>query len=177
MEPARIDSPIHRRREHKHGQRRRGVTLVLVTLMLVPMVAMLAFAIDYGYLLKAESDLQRCADAAVLACVQDLVPASVQVCSPHQLRYFPRHIVLSDTSRFDLDQPQRQMAESASKAGVKCLDLRQAFFQDPHFCPFHPDNLHWTAEGHIQVANFLATRLTIEEGRENLDQMLETRAR
>jgi len=48
---------------------------VLITLLIVPMMAMVALSVDYGYLLKVESDLQRCADAAALACVQDLVPA------------------------------------------------------------------------------------------------------
>ncbi len=32
-------------------------------------------SVDYGYLLKVETDLQRCADAAALAAVQDLIPA------------------------------------------------------------------------------------------------------
>ena len=37
---------------------------------------MVALALDYGYLLKVRTDLQRFADAAALACVQDLVPAA-----------------------------------------------------------------------------------------------------
>lgn len=56
------------------GRQRRGSVLVLVTLLAIPMLAMAALAIDYGYLLKTKSDLQRVADAAALASVQNLVP-------------------------------------------------------------------------------------------------------
>jgi len=61
------------------GQRtthpRRGATLVLMALLTIPLLAMVAFAVDYGYLLKERTDLQRYADAVALAAVQDLVPA------------------------------------------------------------------------------------------------------
>ena len=57
-------------------RRRRGSVLVLITLLMIPLFAMVALAIDYGYLLKIKTDLQRFADAAALACVQDLVPAA-----------------------------------------------------------------------------------------------------
>ena len=54
---------------------RAGAVVVLMALLMIPMLAMVAFAVDYGYLLKVETDLQRCADMAALAAVQDLVPA------------------------------------------------------------------------------------------------------
>jgi Flp pilus assembly protein TadG len=77
LEPIRSKSLKHRGRTKRAGarQRRRGSALVLITLLIVPMLAMVALSVDYGYLLKVKSDLQRCADAAALACVQDLVPA------------------------------------------------------------------------------------------------------
>jgi Flp pilus assembly protein TadG len=43
-------------------------------MLMLPLVAVVAFAVDYGYLLKIRTDLQRAADAAALAAVQDLVP-------------------------------------------------------------------------------------------------------
>ena len=48
--------------------------MVLVALMMIFFVAMISFAIDYGYILTMETDLQRAADAAALAAVQDLLP-------------------------------------------------------------------------------------------------------
>ena len=49
---------------------------MLAVLFIVAFVGMLAFAVDYGYLLKVRTDLQRAADAAALAAVQDLTPAA-----------------------------------------------------------------------------------------------------
>jgi len=40
------------------------------------MLAMTSFAVDYGYLLVVQTDLQRAADAAAIAAVQDLIPAA-----------------------------------------------------------------------------------------------------
>jgi hypothetical protein len=40
----------------------------------IPLLGMVAFSVDYGYLLKARTDLQRAADAAALAAAQSLVP-------------------------------------------------------------------------------------------------------
>ena len=59
-----------------HKPDRRGTVIVLVALMMIPLLAMVAFAVDYGYLLRVRTDLQRTADAAALAAVQDLVPDS-----------------------------------------------------------------------------------------------------
>ncbi len=78
MGPIRSETPKLRKRLNKSAsfKLRRGAVLVLMTLLMIPMLAMVAFSVDYGYLLKVDSDLQRCADAAALAAVQDLVPAA-----------------------------------------------------------------------------------------------------
>ena len=56
--------------------KRRGAIAVLAPVLMIPMMAMVAFAIDYGYLLKTRAALQRAADAAALAAVRDLVPSA-----------------------------------------------------------------------------------------------------
>ena len=56
--------------------RRRGSIAVLTAVMMTFLVGMVAFAVDYGYLVKVRTDLQRAADAAALAAVQDLVPSA-----------------------------------------------------------------------------------------------------
>ena len=50
--------------------------MILVAMLTIPMLAMVAFSVDYGYLLKVRTDLQRCADATALAAVQDLIPTA-----------------------------------------------------------------------------------------------------
>jgi Putative Flp pilus-assembly TadE/G-like len=52
---------------------RRGAILVLAAVFMVTLLGIVAFAVDYGHLLKVRTDLQRSADAAALAAVQDLI--------------------------------------------------------------------------------------------------------
>ncbi len=56
------------------NHRRRGAIAALFALLLIPMLGLVALAVDYGYLLTLRNDLQRTADHAVLAAAQDLVP-------------------------------------------------------------------------------------------------------
>ncbi|MDB4786470.1 pilus assembly protein TadG-related protein [Planctomycetaceae bacterium] len=51
-----------------------GAVIPLLAICLVPLMGMLAFSIDYGFLRVVKTDLQRSADAACLAAVIDLVP-------------------------------------------------------------------------------------------------------
>ena len=59
---------------HQVRHERRGTILVLVALLAVPLLAMVALTVDYGYLLTVQGDLQRTADCAALAAVQELTP-------------------------------------------------------------------------------------------------------
>ena len=54
-------------------QRREGTVLALTVFMLVGMFAVLAFAVDLGYLSVVRTELQRTADAAAIAAAWDLV--------------------------------------------------------------------------------------------------------
>lgn len=50
--------------------------VVLVAIMMIALIGMVSFAVDYSYLLKIRTDMQRSADAAALASVQVLAPAA-----------------------------------------------------------------------------------------------------
>lgn len=54
---------------------RNGAVAAFFALLLIPMLALVALCVDYGYLLVVKTDLQRAADATVLAAVRDLIPA------------------------------------------------------------------------------------------------------
>jgi peptidoglycan/LPS O-acetylase OafA/YrhL len=88
-----------------------------------------------------------------------MVPAPIQVCSANELAYYPHHVNLVDSTRFDMDQPQRIMAEIADTLGVPMYDLRDAF-SSPEQCPYQPHNMHWTIDGHRTVSAYLASILT-----------------
>lgn len=61
---------------------RRGATLLLLLLLLVPLLFMVAFAVDTGYLLMARSQLQSSADAAALAACWELVDEDAPSLTP-----------------------------------------------------------------------------------------------
>src|SRR3954452_10486317 len=60
------------RRYATRGERL-GFVAVLTALLLVMMLALLAFAIDVGYLQVARTQLQQAADAAALAATAELI--------------------------------------------------------------------------------------------------------
>jgi Putative Flp pilus-assembly TadE/G-like len=65
--------------------RRRGALIPLFALLLIPLLAMLAFSIDAGWMVLVRTDLQNTADAAALAGVEKLQNLYVQYYSPGQL--------------------------------------------------------------------------------------------
>jgi len=54
-------------------RKRKGNILVLSAVLMVLIMAMLAFAVDLGYLYVAREEMQRSADSAALAAAWDLV--------------------------------------------------------------------------------------------------------
>lgn len=96
------------------------------------------------------------ADSLGAKVVLVMIPAPVQVCPPNRLSYFPHPIDLSDSSRFDLDLPQRTTRRLADPLGITCLDLRPVLRKVPGSCGYQPHNMHWTAAGHRAVADYLA---------------------
>src|SRR5688500_13904492 len=60
-----------KRRIRRH--RRKGNILVLAAVMMVVMIAFVAFAVDVGYLYTCRNELQRSADAAAIAAAWELV--------------------------------------------------------------------------------------------------------
>ncbi|NQU24218.1 MAG: hypothetical protein HQ567_23295 [Candidatus Nealsonbacteria bacterium] len=54
------------------SQRRRGNIMVLTAVLMVPLLGLLAFAIDLGYIMNARTELQRTADACALAAARVL---------------------------------------------------------------------------------------------------------
>jgi len=64
---------MSRSRLNRSPGRRRGNTVVLCAVMMVMLFAMVAFAVDIGYLMTARSQLQTSADAAALAGCWELI--------------------------------------------------------------------------------------------------------
>lgn len=73
-------------RSAKSSDPRRGAVAPFLAVMSVPLVGMIAFSIDYGYLKNVECELQRAADASALAAVMELIPADDGTQSADQVR-------------------------------------------------------------------------------------------
>jgi hypothetical protein len=68
------EKPTTKKSTARRLPRRKGAVAVLTAVLMIPLIGIVACAVDYGYLLKKRADLQRAADAAALAAVRDLVP-------------------------------------------------------------------------------------------------------
>lgn len=101
------------------------------------------------------SQIKEIADSIGASVVVMMVPAPVQICSADELDYYPQVVDLADTTRFDLELPQRLMSDLARSVGFEFIDLRPILKPAP-VCPYQPKNMHWTAVGHQIVSGFLA---------------------
>jgi peptidoglycan/LPS O-acetylase OafA/YrhL len=120
----------------------------------------LGYLIDAGDIVKDDlQQIQSLAEQSGTPVVIVMVPSSVQVCSASNLDYYPRHIDLNDTTRFDVDQPQRIMSGITDSLGLPFFDLRNALSASGG-CLYQPRNMHWLADGHRVVANYLVDVLT-----------------
>ncbi len=88
-----------------------------------------------------------------------MVPASIQVCTPGQLPYWPGHIDFRNGPEFDVDRPQRMTRAIASDLGVPYIDLRPTLSRTGT-CLYQPENMHWRQAGHAVVASRIANLLS-----------------
>src|SRR5690348_12139489 len=68
---------------------RRGNVVVLTAFLMIALLAMVAFAVDLGYVFVARAELQRSADAAAIAAAWELVNASAKS-TPSPLESIPK---------------------------------------------------------------------------------------
>ena len=106
--------------------------------------------------------VRRIAEANGVHLLLLLVPANVQVCASADLDVYPRNVNLKDGERFDLERPQRVLAETATALGIAAVDLRPVLTQAGR-CLYHPRNMHWLPEAHERVADFVADLLAREQ--------------
>ena len=90
-----------------------------------------------------------------------LVPSAVQVCEPSTLNYYPKGLDLSDTDRFDFNEPQYLAKKMCEKLDIPFIDLRETLRQVAHKIPYQPSNMHWTVLGHDVVAQCVAQYILI----------------
>jgi hypothetical protein len=68
----------------RHEKKRQGALVPFVAVLSVPLLAMMAFAVDSGYMCLSATELQNAADAAAMAAAQAMQPYFVQYYLPGQ---------------------------------------------------------------------------------------------
>ena len=96
---------MSKRSNKNTNKTRSGVIAPLVALLLIPILGAIALAVDYGYLLALRTDLQRAADQAALAAVQELIPAPDGTQDLDSVRAAVRHYAEQnlDLNNFQID--------------------------------------------------------------------------
>jgi Flp pilus assembly protein TadG len=102
---------------------RRGATIPLFALLLVPLLGMLAFSIDIGYIVSVNGQLQTAADAAALAGAEKLQRLYVEYTLPGQNN---RNAILTTTTTNVADSPTEAVEKIArcNKAGNVPVTVR-----------------------------------------------------
>ncbi len=117
---------------------------------------------DYDQAIQAVSaryqQIRTAADRLNAQLMFVMVPASVQVCAPQDLRYYPRDVDLHDSSSYDLDLPQRTMQGIVDDLHTDFFDLRPALDAAAR-CPYQPNNMHWLPLGHQIAAEAVMNQL------------------
>src|SRR5437870_10814734 len=114
---------------HQPKTQRRGAIVPLFAILLIPILGMLAFSIDAGWMVLVRTDLQNAADAAALAGAEKLQELYVQYNMPGQ----PLQSSVLATARGNATGSPMATAEkfsSYNKAGNVNLTVLD---QDVHF--------------------------------------------
>jgi Flp pilus assembly protein TadG len=92
---------------HPPRNRRRGAIVPLTALLLVPLLAMMAFTIDVGWMVLVESNLQSAADSAALAGANSLMDGYVS--------YVQAGLATSSSSQSSIISTYEATAKAAAK--------------------------------------------------------------
>lgn len=98
---------------------RSGSVLVLAALLLIPLTAMVAFAVDIGWIALTKAELQDAADAAALAGADQLINGFVQFNSPAQSN---KNQILSQSKQLATAAAQQYASYNGTR-GVSSLKL------------------------------------------------------
>ncbi|NUQ62655.1 MAG: VWA domain-containing protein [Pirellulales bacterium] len=89
---------------HNHGKARRGAILVLTAVLMIMIFAMLAFAVDLGYVALTRTELQNAADAGALAGAGTMV-GGFDAAAEEARKY----VALHKTNGTAIDESQTQI--------------------------------------------------------------------
>jgi peptidoglycan/LPS O-acetylase OafA/YrhL len=83
------------------------------------------------------------------------VPGQIAVSSPINIKYFPYHLKIKDTTRYDMTLPNKVYHDICQKHNIPFWDPTNDLRKNPVQPVYFTDSWHWNEAGHICVANFL----------------------
>jgi len=87
-------------------------------------------------------------------------PGQLEISSPDMISYYPYHIDLTDTLRFDLKLPSNTFEEICRTGGVDFLNPADTLRANPVQPVYFRDSWHWNEEGHKVIAEFLGKMIS-----------------
>jgi peptidoglycan/LPS O-acetylase OafA/YrhL len=82
-------------------------------------------------------------------------PGQLEISAPKDIDYYPNHISLHDTSKYDLNLPKNILRELSNNAGIPFLDPTQRLKNNQLQPVYFRGSWHWNPEGHKIIATFL----------------------
>jgi Flp pilus assembly protein TadG len=107
-----------------HRTRRRGAVALLTALLLIPLLALVAFAVDLGWITHTHNELQAAADAAAPAGASQLIDGYVQYYTPNQTS--SQQTAILNNSTATAKTYAKNYASYNSAGGVSSLALLDA---------------------------------------------------
>jgi peptidoglycan/LPS O-acetylase OafA/YrhL len=108
---------------------------------------------DYFLNVKSLCESKNC-DVIVL-----FAPGQLEISKPDDIDYYPYHISLGDTTRYDLNLPGNILKKLAYNADIKYLNPSIALKSNNMQPVYFRESWHWNPEGHKVIADFLGKEI------------------
>lgn len=82
-------------------------------------------------------------------------PGQLEVSAPKDIDYYPGHIALEDTTKYDMGLPRNILKELCNEAHILFLDPVQVLKDHPEQPVYFKGSWHWNGEGHSTISLYL----------------------
>ena len=83
-------------------------------------------------------------------------PGQLEVSSPKNISYFPQHVNLNDTVKYNLGQPMSVLRTLCYKDKIHFLNPVKILREDPVQPVYYNESWHWNPEGHKAIADYIS---------------------
>lgn len=83
-------------------------------------------------------------------------PGQMEISSPDMISYFPWHLPVNDSLKYDFELPLNTLARLCNEAELAFLDPSDILKKHPTQPVYFRESWHWNEEGHKVIADFLS---------------------